>query len=1121
MNVHDTLHVALYEAKLQRRQWEFRLFALVAIVAITLFQMFLQGQGYCNDWKMVALPCSVPFVNAYLFCVIQSFFVIIITTDFPRREGLDGALEPIYARPVENGEYTWGRVLGNMMLFFVVNVVVMLCCIFFVNLNSMAPLGIRYYMFYFITLNIPSLIFVMGLSLWLSRVIRWRYLTLILLFVWCLVSIIWLPYRLHGILDFLGTGVPNLFSDVTGHVGLGYYLLHRLGYLLLGLGFLFYSVRGVKRLPGNARQVKHYTFGGVSLVILGLLCGVIMAMSYIPARNARESYRESFCEHWKDTPCHVSRHDIVLKQEGEQLEMQSDLTLCNLNDKEVGQPLLFLNPGLRVTTLEEDGQAIPFTRDEQMIILERAIKSGDTLRLRVRYSGKIDERFTDLQLSDDRYEDSFRLDNFFPTGRRSAFVSDDYLLMTSACGWYPTALPPVNPIHPIYSGKDMTLYSLTVAHPRQRELFSQGIASVGKDSSFFRPSHVLSGISLCGGQFETRELDIDSLKFVVSSFGLPKPLVEHFEAADLTGLKSYFTDNFGPVMRFADLSWYESEQPRYRLIETPLPFRTEFNEGRMISGQVEPGMLFLPEKGFDLNFMRVLKMSFGNDLPKIEVDGQVIDLNDLDTTPWESGHMSVLISVMGDVFCSPIYRHPFFGRGTNWVREYNLWNGMSLFASPRLSIYSERYPFVGFLIDKLYSDRNFLIGNGGELVFRDDVKKINAYMREHNLEEALRDPEFPRNLLSGMVLLNVRDFVNYLGLKVSVDSLFKTLDETYHTRSGMISFGEFSRGLDERLGGDMEQVFEKWIGVYHDQYFKVTDFNRYFYPDDKVYGSGWVEIEGKVMNCGKEGGFVFMDMTERGERRYYSCYVEPGKAKAFYIAHRVDFPHELYGTFNTGMSANRPNQFEIEDGERNKPANLQETPGIWADTDISVFESDPNEIVVDDMDEGFSLDDRANQTILQKWLGIKREETFFYAPEEVRHWLPVIGQYQGDSIRSAHFKSLSKGNCSVTWTARLKEQGKYRVMVKADVVNFIGFSSVAYDGYTLYYTVKYGNRVEEIELDLKEAKDYEVLGNWMHLGEFDFPAGEVSVTLSDKDEQARKESLIVADAVKWVKIPEN
>lgn len=46
----------------------------------------------------------------------------------------------------------------------------------------------------------------------------------------------------------------------------------------------------------------------------------------------------------------------------------------------------------------------------------------------------------------------------------------------------------------------------------------------------------------------------------------------------------------------------------------------------------------------------------------------------------------------------------------------------------------------------------------------------------------------------------------------------------------------------------------------------------------------------------------------------------------------------------------------------------------------------------------------------------------------------------------------------------------------------------------------------------------EIHSVWTSLGEFDFPEGEVSVTLSDKDEKGRKDLAIVADAVKWIKI---
>ena len=1120
MNLHDILHVALYEAKQQRRQWEFRLFVFIAVIGITLYQFFLQGQGYCSNWKMVALPCSVPLVNAYLYSVVQSLFVILMVTDFPRREKLGGALDPIHARPMENGEYTWGRVLGNMILFGAVNLLVMLCCVFFVNLNSMAPLGIQYYIFYFVTLNIPSLVFVMGLSLWLSRVFRWRYLTMVLLFLWCVVSVIWLPYRLHGILDFLGTGVPNLFSGVTGHVGLWYYLLHRLGFLLLGLGLLAYSVRGMERLPSTVKQVRRYSLGGVTLVVAGLLCGGVMAVSYIPARSARESYRESFRKHWIGMPCHVSSHDITLRQKGENLDVRSDLVVCNLNGKEVKQPLLFLNPGLRVTALEENGRALPFTRDGQVLVIDRSLASGDTLRLRVSYSGRIDERFTDLHIPDDSYEDSFRFDNFFPTGRRSAFVSDDYLLVTSACGWYPTALPPVNPVYPVCSGKDMTRFRLTVAHPRQRELFSQGIASTGADSSYFRPSHVLSGISLCGGQFETVELDIDSMKFVVSSFGIPAPLSEHFEALDLNGIKGYFEYFFKPVMKFVDLSWYEKEQPCYRLIETPLPFRTEFNEGRLISGQMEPGVVFLPEKEFDMKLMTVLNMPIEEPEPDLAFLGEGVALPE--RTPWAAGHMSMLFGSADNLFDNHECSHPILQLGFDRERTgFNLWNIHTLFASPRLSVYSEKYPYVGVLIDKLYSERKFILGHVGMYVPPEDARKINAYAREHSLEEAFLERGFPRVLLAGMMLSNVRDLVNYLGLEVSVDSLFRALDDIYHTRSGVIHFHELSRVLGERVGGDLERVFEKWIGVRHDQYFKVADMNSYFYPDDKVYGPGWIEIEAKVMNCGKEGGFVYMDMSERGEKKYYSCYVEPGKAKAFYMARRVERAYDLYGNFNSGMSINRPVDFDFVHGERSKPAGLAETPGRWVDTDIAAFLPDPNVTVVDDTDEGFSFDDRANQTILQKWFGVSREEVFgLVGRQELRYWTPVIrNNYEGDSLRRAYFKSFGKGDCSATWTARLKEKGKYRVMVKTNLEKIsYGEMGLDYSDFTLAYTIKHGDQEEKIDFNMGEGVENRTIDDWMVLGEFDFPAGEVSVILSDKDERGRKDIVIMADAVKWVRM---
>ena len=45
----------------------------------------------------------MPLVNAYLFCVVQSLFIIIVITDFSRRENTGGSLESINVRPMYSG----------------------------------------------------------------------------------------------------------------------------------------------------------------------------------------------------------------------------------------------------------------------------------------------------------------------------------------------------------------------------------------------------------------------------------------------------------------------------------------------------------------------------------------------------------------------------------------------------------------------------------------------------------------------------------------------------------------------------------------------------------------------------------------------------------------------------------------------------------------------------------------------------------------------------------------------------------------------------------------------------------------------------------------------------------
>lgn len=76
MDLHELFLVAGYEVKQQGRSWVFRFFALLSLVGIVACHIYWQGQG-ADNWKMMALSCSMPLVNAYLYSVMQSLFLAV------------------------------------------------------------------------------------------------------------------------------------------------------------------------------------------------------------------------------------------------------------------------------------------------------------------------------------------------------------------------------------------------------------------------------------------------------------------------------------------------------------------------------------------------------------------------------------------------------------------------------------------------------------------------------------------------------------------------------------------------------------------------------------------------------------------------------------------------------------------------------------------------------------------------------------------------------------------------------------------------------------------------------------------------------------------------------------
>lgn len=1115
MSLHDMLCVALYEAKQQSRRVEFHLFIFFSLVGIMACHVYWLVDS--DNWKILTLPCAFPLVNAYLFNVVQSLFAILFMTDFPRRERLQGALESILSHPINNSAYVGGKVIGNMILFGMVNAVVIASCLLFVHLGSIAPYQFGYYLFYFFTLNIPSLVFIMGISLWLIRLLRVRFLAIILLLVFLSLSVVWLPFRWHGTFDFLGSGLPNLFSDIIGHVDLTNYLLHRLGYFLLGLGFMLWSIQGMKRIPNSLLRIKMWRGIGICFILMAVVCGVCIEIGYLPARKARAAFRDSFRDYWSETCGSVTRHDIIVQQEGERLSAESELTLHNPNKEKLEKLVLFLNPGLHVESLKLDGEKISFHRENQVIIIDQSLEPKDSVHVHLCYRGIIDERLTDLQLCDSAYEDSFRCDQFFPTGRRSAFVGNVFLLLTPACVWYPVAIPPVNPIVPVYSGRDFTRFKLSVVQPHQKILCSQGMATRKGDTCFFQPSRSLAGVSLCGGDYELQERRTPDLSIRLYTFKKHFTPFRHLPFVNGRTIQSCLKkemDYRETPYRWSDRDWYEEKTGNLFLMEVPLPFITEAWTGKERTGLVEPGMVFLSERAFDIGLKYEFKKKW-NDENVDMMFAQILD--ELDT------YNAIRSS------------HPILGIGNpNYRRYLNTCNVYSLLEEPDLWIKSEEFPFVGFLFNRICLDRKEFsrVSFFHISFFNKSDDKVNLCLANNSLFSIIHDSQIESDILHGIFLRKTRELLDRFLQFVSWDVFYSALIDVYSSYHGIVSMDSFARMMNERLGIELDWngILRDWLHTEHDQYFKVKDLYEYYYPATRrgieiaagMYGKiGWVEIQGQVKNCGKTGGVVAVEFTNGGfveeEQGHYTCYLEPGEAKAFRLV--CESSRGFVTTIlNTGLSANNPQVFYFERRDRKEDKALESLVGTWSDIDTSVFLLPAGEIVADNADTGFSLKN-ARETWFQKWF--KREpEVRNISGTIPTRWTPSIDPiFHGDSVRSAYFKGFGDGNSTATWRVNLNERAKYRISAKVSRYP-IAAGDRNPKGIVYRYTIKYAGKEEQVAVELDSSFEPRQLYGWVTLGEFDLPQGEVSVTLSDFDEFKREYIAVVADAIKLQKLDE-
>ena len=165
MNNRNIFIVAVYEFKCCCRDVFFGIFIILALVGL-VFYLFVPIEVnsindlfyFSMDWISQVFPSSMAYKTAYYFNIVQLLFVVGFVANDARMTRLK-TMEALHVHPLNNSEIVIGNFLGKLLIFTLVNLVIFLVAIlinfsFFPRSFSLSP-----YLFYWLTLTLPTLVY--------------------------------------------------------------------------------------------------------------------------------------------------------------------------------------------------------------------------------------------------------------------------------------------------------------------------------------------------------------------------------------------------------------------------------------------------------------------------------------------------------------------------------------------------------------------------------------------------------------------------------------------------------------------------------------------------------------------------------------------------------------------------------------------------------------------------------------------------------------------------------------------------------------------------------------------------------------------------------------------------
>ena len=1124
ISLHNILSIALYERKTLLRSWFFRIFGILALVVLfgMNFGFLIQGGGPGGEtWIIKSISSSIPYFNLLILNIAQAIIAVFLSSDFLKRDKKLDTTEVIYMRSMTNGEYVIGKTWGNLQVFLVLNLLVVILALIFNLLAKGTVIDWASYGFYLLTISVPTLIFIMGLSFLLMSIIRNQAITFVLILGYIGITLFLLQAKFYYIFDYMAFNIPMLKSDIVGFGNLETILVHRGIYLSLGLGFIFGTIFLLRRLP----QSEATTVFSLVFSIVFIAGGGYLAYRHIDKFVKIENFRnEAVALNNKYVgviqPSTLS-NAIFLEHKGESIIVKSEMVLKNETTGNINQLVFSLNDGLQIASLKLNGTESQFLRDKQLIVVSDKVnlEPGNGVKVEFTYAGSINEALCYLDVEIEEIQKKYGK-FVINVDKRYAFVEPEYVLLTPEANWYPKTGVTYSSENVGWYRPEFTKFSLDVKTAEGLQAVSQGIVKEIAAGHFaFESGHPEIQISLAIGKYKHESIKGKDVEFGIwyleghdyykSSFKLigdtiPKVLSDRFDD---------FKRNY--KLNFAD--------DKISVVEVPAQFKSYVRGWSSILENVQPEQVLIAEKGcmlrnadFEAQKKNVQRWHFEEEMTPEALELQVFEDFMRLFSEEQERNWSMQRGGQGQMSMGP---NPYF----IFPMLYNFQN----------NIQSSQWPitnriFEAYLKSQVTDMRSVFMSS---MQGQSADERANIALQDSTFMQILSDPK-QKSIIQNVVKLKGDVLFSTIEHKVGQDEfkdfLRKMMSENTYRN---ITFESFSQLLKEKFGIEIISIMDSWfqtktlpgfifspiksVKVKSEDkmqtmvQFKITNFTNIAGLVKISFRMGGGPGGGRRMGGGMGGSDVIDKLVylEAKQSKDLS-YLIPGEPRMVVL--------------NTMTSKNIPQTMmagfrDIQEDPKAVPLEAETV----SETPVQL--TLPNEVVVDNEDPLFSITKMEKTTLLEKLVLKEKQSQSKYSGMNM--WRPPVNwtavtnsDFYGDYIRSAYYIKTGDGNMKAKWRLPLKEAGYYDVFVFMYKARFGGMrggpggggGENPQDKVEFHFTIYDEDGAQDAVLESKNAE-----AGWNHLGSFNFVKDTAIVELSNKSE---KPGMIFADAVKVVKL---